>query len=135
MKKIVLCTILILIILNAFCILKFEANAMNLTGMENQVTNWLTTGRDRAGTELGNGINEITSPLVNIGQILLMIATGVLVIVTTFMGIKYITASPEGQAKLKQQLVGLVVSCIVIFGAWSIWRMTILIASRITGGI
>ena len=39
------------------------------------------------------------------------------------MGIKWITASPDKQGKLKQQLIGLVVSIIVIYGAVGIWTL------------
>ena len=48
---------------------------------------------------------------------------GVLVAVLTFMGIKYITSGPEAQGKLKQQLIGVVVSGVVIFGAYGIWQL------------
>ena len=39
------------------------------------------------------------------------------------LGIKYMTAEPEQKGKLKQQLIGLVIAGIVIFGAFSIWRV------------
>ena len=41
------------------------------------------------------------------------------------MGIKYFISSPEEQAKLKGQLIGVVVSAVVIFGAVSIWELAI----------
>ena len=41
------------------------------------------------------------------------------------MGIKYFISSPEEQAKLKGQLIGVVVSAVVIFGAYSIWKMAV----------
>lgn len=73
---------------------------------------------------------EIASPFVELGQILTLIGAGVMVAVTAYMGIKYITASPEGQAKLKQQLIGLFVSGIVIFGAYGIWTIVLRIVSQ-----
>jgi hypothetical protein len=59
-----------------------------------------------------------------------MIGAGVMVAVTTYMGIKYLTAGPEAQAKLKVQLVGLVVSGMVIFGSYYIWKIVIQIAAE-----
>jgi hypothetical protein len=53
-----------------------------------------------------------------------------MVIVTLYMGIKYITATPDSQARLKQQLIGLVVSGIVIFGAYFIWKIVVNIVSK-----
>lgn len=51
------------------------------------------------------------------------IATIVVLVVTLVMGIKYITANPEEKGKLKQQLIGLVVSVVVIYGAVGIWTL------------
>lgn len=39
------------------------------------------------------------------------------------MAIKYLTANAEQKGKLKQQLIGLVVSIIVIYGAVGIWTI------------
>ncbi len=39
------------------------------------------------------------------------------------MAIQWITATPDKQAKLKIQLIGLVVSAVVIFGAVGIWNL------------
>lgn len=62
------------------------------------------------------------------------IAIIVLLIVTAVMGIKYMVADPQEQGKLKQQLVGLVVSAAVIFGAFTIWQITVNIMKGVTGG-
>ncbi len=72
---------------------------------------------------------EINKRFVGLAQILTMIGAGVMVAVTTYMGIKYLTAGPEAQAKLKTQLIGVLVSGIVIFGAYFIWKIVINIAS------
>ena len=40
------------------------------------------------------------------------------------------TASPEAQAKLKQQLIGLVVSGFVIFGSYAIWKIVVTIVEK-----
>lgn len=72
---------------------------------------------------------KITEDFVSLGQILTMIGMGVMVAVTTYMGIKYLTSGPEAQAKLKTQLIGVIVSGLVIFGAYFIWRVVINIAS------
>ena len=39
------------------------------------------------------------------------------------LGIKYMISEPEQKGKLKQQLIGLVVSGVVIFGAYTIWSL------------
>ena len=64
-------------------------------------------------------------------RILLSIGIIVLVGVTMVMGIKYMFASPEEAAKLKQQLIGLVVSALVIFGAVGIWSLAYQVLSSV----
>ena len=68
--------------------------------------------------------SDVATAVLPIAQALVAIATGVLVVVTCIMGIKYATTtSPQEQAQLKNQLIGLVVSIIVVFGAYSIWTI------------
>jgi len=75
----------------------------------------------------GKNTNVSTSQMGKIflpmARIMMGIGIFVLVGVTIVMGIKYVFASPEEAAKLKQQLIGLVVSAVVIFGAVGIWSL------------
>lgn len=75
----------------------------------------------------GTHINtaNVTDEIKGIGQILTFVGTGIFVGVVAYMGIKYLTAGPEAQAKLKIQLIGVVVSGVVIFGAYNIWSIVI----------
>ena len=62
--------------------------------------------------------------LVNpVGQILTTLATVILVIVAIIMGIKYMLSGPDEQGKLKKQLIGLVVSALVVFAGHTIWTI------------
>ena len=79
----------------------------------------------KAGAKSSIDTKEITTQFAGIGKILTTIGAGVLAIIITYMGIKYFMSSPEEQAKLKGQLIGVVVSGIVIFGAYSIWKMAV----------
>ena len=71
--------------------------------------------------------SEVVEKFSGLGQVLTMIGTGVMVAVIAYMGIKYMTSGPEAQAKLKTQLIGVVVAGVVIFGAYHIWRLVLLI--------
>ena len=71
--------------------------------------------------------SEVVEKFTGLGQVLTMIGTGVMVAVIAYMGIKYMTSGPEAQAKLKTQLIGVVVAGVVIFGAYHIWRLVLLI--------
>lgn len=117
MKKAV-CRILIIVLI--FCI--FPINTYATDDMLQKAEDWL-----KHGTKNGPLISDGTlqSFIMPIGRMLMVIAIIILVIVTTIMGIKYITLSnnPDEQAKLKKQLIGLVISAVVIFGAQLIWSM------------
>lgn len=82
-----------------------------------------------SGKDFTNQNNDAKSPtdyaeeFISIGQILVAVGIGVVLVSFSVLGIKWITASPDKKAQLKQQLVGLVVAAIVIFGAIGIWNI------------
>ncbi len=106
-----------------------ETSGITLQEMETQAQDFINKGKNQA-SEAGIQPGEIAKNFVGIGQILTMVGAGVLVAVTTYMGIKYLTSGPEAQAKLKVQLIGIVVSGMVIFGAYTIWSIVVDIASQ-----
>ena len=67
--------------------------------------------------------DSVMDEFVPVGQILFVVANAVIVVVVAIMGIKWIIANPEQQAKLKHQLIGLVFSIFVIYGAVGIWSL------------
>ena len=95
--------------------------------MQSETNDFMTHGKDGSGDIDGDGIFK---DLADMGSILTTIGAGVLVAATLYMGIKYMTASPEAQAKLKQQLIGLVVSGFVIFGSYAIWKIVVTIVEK-----
>lgn len=117
---------LIIIILLIFSFIPHSVYAEDpLQDMKDQATSWINNGE-----ELGKNIlpsSDLQKTFVPIGQVLVAVATIVVLVVTIIMGIKYITANltanPEEKGKLKQQLIGLVVSIVVIYGAVGIWNL------------
>lgn len=87
--------------------------------MASQAQSWIDSGKN------GNIVSEqkVSEILLPIGQFMMGLAILVLIIVTIILGIKYMSADPSTQAKLKQQMIGLVVAAVVIFGAVGIWRL------------
>lgn len=85
-------------------------------------------GQAKGFTELGEKQNPVDSKAISdivvpVTQVLVMAANVTIVIVTAVMAIKYMTGNPEEKGKLKTQLIGLVISTIVVFGAQFIWRL------------
>lgn len=61
--------------------------------------------------------------------VLLILGVVVTVMVGGFLGIKFMLASAEDKAKVKESMVPYVIGCIVIYGAFGIWRICIQIFS------
>lgn len=129
-KKIFYIIIVFLLIIgmeNVFFVSVSEAKSLG--DMMSDATGFVTTGKGEA-SDLSGSMTEVTAEFVPLGQLLTMIGAGVMIAVTTYMGIKYLTSGPETQAKLKQQLIGVIVSGVVIFGAYGIWSLTLDIVQK-----
>ena len=130
MKKKFLLALLIVNILAAIaCFTCFEVKATNLKDMESQAGDFIKKGETKAG-DMSDVTNSITKNFTGLGQILTMIGAGVMVIVVSYMGINYLISPPDKQAALKQQLIGVLVAGIVIFGAYGIWSAILGVVSN-----
>lgn len=90
-----------------------------------QVICLILTVTNIAYADMNNIYNHTTNPFnLSISKIIGVIqAVGmsVAVIMLTYIGIRYIYASPEGKAELKQQLFPYLIGCILLFGgSWLI---------------
>ncbi|MGN1299373.1 MAG: hypothetical protein ACI4UE_05270 [Candidatus Scatovivens sp.] len=92
-----------------------------------EANSWLEKGKENNNVDT----TSITSKLKPIAQALTTIGVGILLCVTAFMGIKWVTAKPDEQAKLKQQTIGLLISAIVVMGAYTIWSIALRIVSKL----
>mgnify|MGYP005755253205 CR=1 FL=1 len=61
---------------------------------------------------------------------LLVIATIIAVIVGLVIAIQFMTGSVEQKAKVKETLIPYIAGCIVIFGAFGIWKIVVSILSQ-----
>ena len=95
--------------------------------METQTNTFINKGHSQVQGNID--YNNVVKDFVSLGQILTFVGGGMVVAVVIYMGIKYLTAGPEAQAKLKTQLIGVVVSAMVIFGAYFIWSTVVNVAS------
>lgn len=91
---------------------------------------FITKGKSGQGIQ---DISEIGNDFADIGKVLVYIGAGILVGGLAYLGIMYMISPPEKQGKLKQQLIGLLVAGIVIFGAYSIWSILVKILAGTIG--
>ncbi len=121
-NKIILFVMIFMTLINLSSTFLYSVNA------EEGYADWMedAQGFIQKGEDTATGvtakISGVTSSFSEIGKFMTMIGAGVMVAVTTYMGIKYVVSPPDAQAKLKQQLIGVIVSGVVIFGAYGIWQ-------------
>ena len=119
--KIVFIAVIAIFLINIF---QPEVSAVEIRSfdeMKTAINQFMNTGKNGNSANIsGNDMGSIIIPVANI---LTAIGVVVLVAVTIVMGIKYMIATPEEAAKLKQQLIGLVVAGVVILGATAIWKI------------
>ena len=85
-------------------------------------TDFIKKGKDAAGDTNTSPV-YFANQFLDIGRILVAIGIVTLLIVSAVMAIQWLTATPDKQAKLKSQLIGLVIAAVVILGAVGIWNL------------
>lgn len=111
----------ILIIMLIMVLIPVTVNAFSWDSISSSAKDFIAKGQDKGGDLIPS--DDLEGIFIPIARTLVSIASIILLGVTLVMGIKYMISSPDDQAKLKQQLVGLVVSVFVIYGARGIWAL------------
>ncbi|MCI8383623.1 MAG: hypothetical protein HFJ33_01940 [Clostridia bacterium] len=73
-------------------------------------------------------LQQFSKMMFNIGA---SIGTAIALIVGVVIGIKYMMGSAEAKADYKKMLIPYLVGCIVVFGAFGIWKIVLVIAESI----
>ena len=115
------------------------AGTSEWTKGQEQKTNWgdiFTTGDDfiKKGSGSQNSIideNQLRENLSSIFRILTTIGISLSVIIGGILGIKFMMASAEDKAQIKEMLIPYIVGCVVIYGAVTIWVIVIKIMEQI----
>lgn len=116
-RMIVFQIILILYMIVAFPIISNAASLdSTLQGADDFVSVGTSTEIDKS--ELHSASNFIYNALLGIG----MVAA---VIVGMFLGIKYMTSDSVEKASVKETLIGYLISCCIIFGAFTMWKIVV----------
>ena len=76
----------------------------------------------------GDKIKNLSDIIYNV---LLILGTVIAVIVGSVLGIQFITGSVEQKAKVKDSLIPFVIGCVVIFGAFGIWKLAVNMLSNV----
>ena len=101
------------------------SNAQNMGEVIQQGDNFVSRGNILIDqSKLDESMSFIFNSLFIVGMILTVFVGG-------FLGIKYIVASAEDKAEIKKTMIPFVVGSIVIFGAFTIWKVTVSILNEV----
>lgn len=119
---------IIIILLITFLLLSLTAsysrtNAASLSNVVSGADGFIQNGQGSSKID-NEDIHKLSDSIYNI---LLIIGIVVAMIVGVVLGIQFITGSVEAKSKVKESLIPYVVGCIVIFGAFGIWKLAITI--------
>ena len=125
-KKIIISVIIVIISSINFNLAYHKSySADTVDSVINGAQKFIKSGQDKPIKE-----NELKNLSKFIYNLLLAIAIIIAVIVGMILGIQFMTSSIEEKAKIKETLVPYVVSCVVVFGAFGIWRLAVSILSK-----
>ena len=127
--KIIIKIILISIIIQTISIP--NVNAITLDDIFAAGDNFINEGKTQSRKNSAINYSEFRLTVASIGNILTSLGVVLAVIIGAILGIQIMWGSIEQQAKVKEMLMPYAIGCIVIFGAFGIWKLAITIFSQI----
>ena len=85
--------------------------------------NFIDTGKIKAEDKIKqDNLQKMSNTLYNI-----LLVTGILIalIVGMILGIKFIMGGIEEKAEIKTMIIPYIVGCVVVFGAFTIWKIVV----------
>ena len=119
-KKVVL---IILLLLSIFLLISPKVyGADSISSIFTKADNFINQKDSNTITISEESLQDMSKTLYNV---LLIIGIILAVIIGMILGIKFMTGSIEEKAKVKETLIPYVAGCIVIFGAFTIWKVVV----------
>lgn len=101
------------------------ANAKSVSDMVQGAEGFIQMGQDKQGEAFD--ASKMKTSLDTLYNALLIAGVVIATIIGLVLGIKFVTGSVEQKGKIKEALIPYIAGCVVIFGAFGIWRLIILI--------
>lgn len=89
---------------------------------------FIDAGKDTSETIDTNKLSDVSNIIYNA---LFLIGMVIAVAMASILGIKFMLGSAEEKADIKDSLVPFIIGCIVVFGAFGIWKIFINIGNSI----
>ena len=89
---------------------------------------FIDAGKDGSAKIDKGSLQNASSSIYNI---LLICGVIIAVLIGSIMGIKFMIGSVEEKAEIKAALVPFVIGCIVVFGAFGIWKIVVTVGNNL----
>lgn len=123
--KLLISSICVFMFFNSFCFQ--SSHAASVGEIFSSGKDFLTKGDNIDNTIDTNALKSTSDYIYNA---LLAVAIMVAVVVAMVLGIQFMAASADEKAKVKEALMPFVVGCIVVFGAFTIWKIVVNIGNN-----
>lgn len=125
-KKIILFMILVVCIINIYTCVQADTSIMDsMSGADS----FISAGQNSNMIVVDKA--ELKGASDSIFNILLLAGMIIAVILSSILGIKFMMGSVEEKAQVKETLIPFVIGCIVIFGAFTIWKIFVTIGNNL----
>ena len=119
-----LIAVIIMAVIFQITVLATESKASVWSEIMLQAREFIRAGEEGLG-DTTIDTDEVEDASSNMFNFLLGIATAATVIIGGILGIKFLLASAEEKAEIKQAMVPYIIGCVVVFGAFAIWRLVV----------
>ena len=121
--KIIILIIIVLLMLTPI------SKASTVTSIINDAESFLQEGKDNGSNLIDQG--KLKAEISDIYNIVTTIGVVLSVVIGAILGIKFMAGTVDEQVKVKETLVPYAVGCIVVFGAFGIWKLVITIGGNV----
>ena len=120
--KITIILIISMLILSVFNLNIAKADDVTVEDIKGGVSNFMQAGQGQNNPLNQEGLQNVSDVVYNV-----LLAVGIIaaVIVGLIIGIKYMMGSVAQKAETKELLAPYIVGCVIIFGAFAIWKIVV----------
>lgn len=125
MKKLLIFTMILILFLIIIYPNNVSATATSLDQIMEGADDFIDAGGGEDDVDKTIDTDSLKDTSDFLYNILLGISMVIAVIVGMVLGIKYMTSTTEDKADIKETLPAYVISCVVVFGAFTIWKIIV----------
>ena len=122
--------ILMIILIVVISVIFLNINVVQASGISDVISGGDSFLQSASGTTIDE--DKLKSSSEMIYNMLLVLGICIAVIVAAILGIKFMIGSMEEKAQVKEALIPFVVGCVVIFGAFGIWKIFVTIGNDVS---